>query len=467
MKSRRGSALIEVLLAIAVFGIAVTGLSGALIGGPLSTMAGGSRVRAALLAEEGVEVLRNLRDASFGNLTDGIHGLAASSVWSLAGSSDTTAGVVRSAAITALDTRRKDIVLTASWQQEAARSGTLTVASRLTNWRRPFGNWGAATQQSTLNLAGDEDVNDVALYRSGSSTYALLVRQSGPNQEFVVVDVTDPAAPTLVGGLEIGSSVKDVAVVGSTAVLAVVRDTQEVMVVDLTNPALPSQLSTLDLPGSANPLSLTSVGTTVYVGRVASAQQEIYILSLLNPSSPSIVGSLELGSNADAENIVLGQNNQYLYVASPLNATEFFVVDVRIPTSPSIVGTLDAVDGSDGTAVAAFSTYAVLGRADGTVLSIDVSSPTSPVAQGSVDIGAAIQDFSMAVGNLNVIATTNTGSTPTLVVSVAAPASPALLGSVTQSGDTRGVVWDFDLNRAVVVGTANTAELSIVQGGLP
>src|SRR3989344_4346641 len=85
----RGFSVVEVLLSSTVFILLVTALVGAYLYGEESTMLGGNRERATMLAEEGLEATRNIRDAAFSSLSDGTFGLATTSnEWNLSGSSD-------------------------------------------------------------------------------------------------------------------------------------------------------------------------------------------------------------------------------------------------------------------------------------------------------------------------------------------------------------------------------------------
>src|SRR3990167_8865223 len=62
MQANNGFSLIEVILASSVFILLVTALVGAYLYGQESTALAGSRARATLLAEEGLEAVRNIRD---------------------------------------------------------------------------------------------------------------------------------------------------------------------------------------------------------------------------------------------------------------------------------------------------------------------------------------------------------------------------------------------------------------------
>lgn len=134
---QRGFSLVEVLLAVSVFALIVTALTGGLIYGQQSTAVSGQRAKATFLAEEGLEAVRNIRDASFSNLTNGTFGLStAGNQWSLSGSSDTTDIFTRAIAISSVDADRKQVVSTVTWQQTPSQNGSVTLSTYLTQWKK-------------------------------------------------------------------------------------------------------------------------------------------------------------------------------------------------------------------------------------------------------------------------------------------------------------------------------------------
>ena len=135
IKTQAGFSLVEVILATAVFGLLVTALVGAYLYGQEATALAGSRARAVMLAEEGLEATRNIRDAGFSNLTDGTYGLSTSgNQWGFSGSSDTNDIFTRQVTISAIDSKRKQIACTVTWQQNPQRTGSVSAATYLTNW---------------------------------------------------------------------------------------------------------------------------------------------------------------------------------------------------------------------------------------------------------------------------------------------------------------------------------------------
>lgn len=134
-KYQAGFSLVEVILATSVFVLLATALVGSYLYGQESTMLAGNRAQAVLLAEEGLEAVRNIRDANFTNIANGTHGLAISgNQWNLSGSSDTNGIFTRSLTIADAGSNRKAVSCIVSWEQNPSRSGSVTLNTRMTSW---------------------------------------------------------------------------------------------------------------------------------------------------------------------------------------------------------------------------------------------------------------------------------------------------------------------------------------------
>lgn len=128
--------LVEVLLSGAVFSLLVTTLVGVYLYGEESTALAGNRVRAVFFAEEGLEAVRNIRDANFSNLSNGTYGLSISGgQWSFSGSSDTNGIFTRTVTVSSAGTNRKDVTVNVLWQQNASRNGQVSLVSRFADWQ--------------------------------------------------------------------------------------------------------------------------------------------------------------------------------------------------------------------------------------------------------------------------------------------------------------------------------------------
>ncbi len=135
-----GFSLIEVILTTAIFALFIVAFAGAYLYGQEATATAGSRARAALLAEEGLEAVRNIRDASFANLTNGTYGLTTTSnQWNLFGTQDTADVFTRQIQVSPVDANRKAVIATVTWQQNQQRSGTVSLVTYFTNWAQASG----------------------------------------------------------------------------------------------------------------------------------------------------------------------------------------------------------------------------------------------------------------------------------------------------------------------------------------
>lgn len=142
LTKKSGFSLVEVLLSVTLFIFVVTSFLGILFYGEQSTAIAGNRARAVYLAEEGLEAVRNMRDENFNNLTDGTYGLTlasngVSNQWNLTGS-ETIDIFTRQIDISTVDTDTKNIISTVTWQQTPQNLGTVSLSTKLKNWRTVF-----------------------------------------------------------------------------------------------------------------------------------------------------------------------------------------------------------------------------------------------------------------------------------------------------------------------------------------
>lgn len=217
-KSQAGFSVVEVLLAATVFGFLVTAVAGAIIYGRASNADAGDHNRAMALAEEGLEAVRNIRDASFSNLTNSspTFGLVQSGgVWTLSGTSDTTGIFTRTVTISTVDSTRKGVTVTVSWGSQQ-----VSVTGRLSDWlaqiiipgpimmvyskttTTPFyRTWdGSAWSAEGSAQAVTGNINYVVLKSSRTRDEAILGTQTSTGGVYVQVwNGTSWGTPTLVG----------------------------------------------------------------------------------------------------------------------------------------------------------------------------------------------------------------------------------------------------------------------------
>lgn len=138
IKKVSGTILVEVVLALAIFGMIVTSLVIAIVNGRDGIAMAGNYERAIVLAEQGLEALRAIRDSDFAALSDGSFGLRVNGdKWELFGGQDVSDNLTRKVTISTIDPNTKEATLEVSWTRFLQLPGKVTINTRLTNWRQP------------------------------------------------------------------------------------------------------------------------------------------------------------------------------------------------------------------------------------------------------------------------------------------------------------------------------------------
>jgi len=160
-----GFSIVEVLLAGATFSLIITALVGGLVYGREASALGGARGRAALLAEEGLEAVRNIADEDIANLVDGTYGLAQSGgVWTFLGVSDVTDQFTRVIGISTVDAEHKEVTSTVTWQQNPSRTGQVQLTTRFSTWTET-----TLPRGGLLAYSDTSGADDVVRYRTLSA----------------------------------------------------------------------------------------------------------------------------------------------------------------------------------------------------------------------------------------------------------------------------------------------------------
>jgi len=450
---RGGFSLVEVILSVAIFALLAVALIGAFLYGQEATMLAGNRARATMLAEEGLEAVRNIRDANFSNLTDGAYGLnTTGNQWNLSGSNDLTDIFTRAVTISTIDSHRKNVTANVSWQQNPQRTGLVTLTSRLTYWLRAVFDWSAPIMESSLNLSN----LDNALKIQVQGSYAYIVRSSGT--DFAIVNISNPASPSLTGSLSLAGTLSNIFVLGNYAFITSNSDTSELIIVNISIPASPSVVGTFNNVGNANATGVYVVGNTAYM--TLDANNEFSIINISTPALPVLLSSLDL-SNIAREVIVSGN---YAYIASADNSQELQVVNISNPLLPTQVASLNLSGNTDAFTVSLSGSTLFLGQ--GSIFyTINITIPATPSILGSVGVSDVLNDIALNFANDNTYAfiATSADSLEFQIIDVSIFASPVVLGSVNTTGtdNLNGIAYDAVLDRAFGVSASDAQELFI------
>ncbi len=182
--SIRGFSLVEIILSTAIFGLLVTALVGAYLYGQEATVLAGSRARAVMLAEGGLEATRNMRDSSvaFANLPDSTGtGLSTTgSQWGFQNNSDTSDIFSRQIVVSTIDINRKTVTSNIAWQQNQQRTGSVAIITRFTNWMRSST---CSTMANCLNV----DISGTSINPTDNSdVIGIILSNTGGNS--IVID---------------------------------------------------------------------------------------------------------------------------------------------------------------------------------------------------------------------------------------------------------------------------------------
>lgn len=172
-----GFSLAEAIVAIFIMGIVASTLVGAVIYGMQIAAITGARARASNIADEGMEIVRGIRDENFSNLVDGSYGLqTAANKWMFSGTNDVTDIFTRQITIAPVDSVTKKITSTVTWKQNSRLNGTTTEISYL-------GNIGLLNQQSNslaidtssaaIGGAANKELQSITVQNSGSSNIVI------------------------------------------------------------------------------------------------------------------------------------------------------------------------------------------------------------------------------------------------------------------------------------------------------
>jgi hypothetical protein len=253
-----------------------------------------------------------------------------------------------------------------------------------------------------------------------------------------VIDISNPAAPMLVGATAVSWGTAGIAVQGPYAyTTGYYANPNYLRMVDVSNPANPFSAAAFTLAG-AHPQAVAVQGPYAYMLDYGINQLEVIDVS--NPAAHAFSGdentspsSLPLlgSTTTDAGPSSIALQDHYAYVANAVGGT-VEVIDLADPAHPAVVGSASlGVAGASGrsySGIAVQGPFAYVADDNANALKvIDVSNPTSPSVVASVPAGqgptaVAVQDHRAFV--------TNKASNTLQVFDIGSPTAPTSLGTV-------------------------------------
>ena len=145
----KGQSLIELLVAMAVFVLIISAITFLVLDSYIAHRAGREETIATLLAEEGLEAARSIRDNDWNDLVDGNHGIATTvDSWIFQGTEediDQLKEGKRKIIVSSIDNSRKEVKSQITWEFSADRPREIILVTYLTHWQREIpseGCWG-------------------------------------------------------------------------------------------------------------------------------------------------------------------------------------------------------------------------------------------------------------------------------------------------------------------------------------
>jgi len=129
-----GFSLIEIILSsglLALFALAFLSVLGF---SQESTLRAGQRNRAIILAEEGLEAARGIRDENFSYLMPGTFGLLANNKWNLTVQPELIDNFTRTITIVDINSQTKQVTSEVAWKQTGGNQVSVSFSTLLTDW---------------------------------------------------------------------------------------------------------------------------------------------------------------------------------------------------------------------------------------------------------------------------------------------------------------------------------------------
>lgn len=239
------------------------------------------------------------------------------------------------------------------------------------------------------------------------------------NSGLIIAEITDPAAPTFEGRCDT-TNAKNVALSGNYAYIA--DDSNGLIIVDISNPGAPIPASSYDTV-KANAVTVT--GNYAYV---ADDTNGLVIVDVTNPAASTYTSKYDTPGNASSVTV----SGSYAYVADGENGLS--IVNVANPAVPSGAAVYTATPGyAYGVAVSGNHAYVAYGRSGLAI--VNIANPSAPTRAGVYDVAGYASGVAIS-GNYAYVAYGYMGLT---VVDITNPDAPSHAGSYITTGYARDV----------------------------
>jgi len=323
-----------------------------------------------------------------------------------------------------------------------------------------------SAEELNVNFAGQFDENT---YNSASITNALVTQGQditshfggsissvvvvgnyaylAQGQDMLVVDITTASNPSEVGKLTTNSLVNGIVVEGNYAYVA--NGESGLLVVDITNPASPTVVGTYAYSSGAA-YGVTIAGNYAYV---ANGNSGLVIVDITNPVAPTFKGRYD---TLNAKNLALSGN--YAYIADDSNG--LVVVDVTNPAAPTSASSYDTLKAN---AVTVSGNHAYVADDSNGLVVVDITNPAAATYTGKYDTPGNATCVAIE-GNYAYVAD---GSSGLSIVNIANPAAPSSTAVYSATPGYAYSIYVVDNYAYVAYGRTGLAIINISKPSAP
>lgn len=495
-----GQTVVEVLMAIALSMIILPVLATSLVSAGEGRAQEEQRIQASSLQREAEEAVRSIREKGWTNIaTNGTyHPTVAGTTWSLAANAEVINGITRQIVISdvqrnsvgaivpsggTVDPSTKQAIITTNWTTpiNSTLSSTLYLTRYAGNatWIQTtqadfnlgthsntvatatgggqvelapvvFGSWATPTKAGVYNTGMGAGTRGLTVV--GTTAYVV-----GGNL-LKIINITNPATPTLIGSFTGTGSFTDVRVSGNYAYLTSTDNTNELAVVNITTPSSPTLAASFGLAGNSDATSIEISGNFAYIGKLTNGgSPEFFVVNITTPTAPTLAGSLNLSDSVN--DVYISGTNAFL--ATAINASELLRINISTPATPTQTGLYNTPVTLDGLSVTGNGTTIYMGTQASTGPEFFAINGTTMALLGTYEIGANVNGVK-ADATRAYLSTAN-AATEFFVLNITAPAAITLIGTLGLPSTAYDVYQTGDY--AYVTTFQAGEELTVIHGG--
>lgn len=180
----------------------------------------------------------------------------------------------------------------------------------------------------TLGLTGAGGGLSIAV----SGSYAYITRASdttaGAN-EFTVVNISNPASPTVVGGYNNNINMNDIYLDGNYAYVATSSTTTEMLVINIITPTAPALAASYNAPTSVASTAIDGYGNYIFLASGTTVQA----VNITVPTTPTTISGITFTAASTVNKIDIDITQTYAFLATASTTTGVQVINVATPTT--------------------------------------------------------------------------------------------------------------------------------------